>query len=90
MSLSWFASIVGGQPSLGIRNVLILCKVDREGLISGFASEMYARRRRMRVLSIAVSRGTHEYLSAISVGQLFGYSAAKVRSVLQLSSVLHW
>ena len=49
-------AICGGalQLTLGIRNECTLCKVEREGLTSGFAIVMVARHRRIRALSIDV------------------------------------
>lgn len=42
------------QTSLGIRKECTLCNVEREGLASGFAVVIVARRRRTRALSIDV------------------------------------
>lgn len=42
----------GSQSSLGIRKACTLCRVEREGLASGFAVVIVARRLRTRALSI--------------------------------------
>lgn len=44
----------GVQSRLGIRKECTLCSVVREGLISGFAVVIVARRRRIKALSIGV------------------------------------
>ena len=42
------------QSSLGIRKEWTLCRVEREGLVSGFAIVIAARRRRTKALSIGL------------------------------------